>query len=109
MNAGTLNKTETPATGVIKHTRLNYCQEEKDYVSGGVTFNYPANTFTSAPNVRLGIVLKNLVYATDQIIVPIITSNTLSSTTIRINVGDIGGGIAEAATNDITIHLFASM
>ncbi len=108
MEVGFISKETTVGTSTIETSRMNFCQEIQDYVAGGVTFNYPAGMFSSAPNVRLAIELKNLTYSTGQIISPIITANTTTSTTVRVNVGTTAS-MSEALTDDITIYIFASM
>ena len=84
---GKIDSMTKPSPGLTLTTKKGYCYEKQDYVNGGNTFNYPAGLFSLPPNVALSIELKNLAYSTGQIIIPIITSNTTTSSTVRVNVG----------------------
>ena len=77
-----------------------------DYVSGGVTFTYPANFFQEAPTISITLQMAGRPYMTGQICIAEVVSNSPTSTTIRINVHN-GLLIREALTNDVTIHLRA--
>lgn len=107
METGLLKK-QTIKSGVIFTTNFKYCQEKKDYVAGGIIFNYAAGTYSSAPVIDITVELKNLAYSSDLIVTSVVTSNTTTSTTVRVNVGTVGGGVAEASTDDVTIHLVAT-
>lgn len=105
---GPLKKETNPAPGVIQTKMASFCEEMKDYVSGGVTYNYSPGLFSGAPNVKVGIQLKNLAYSSGLIVSPVITANTTTQTTVRVNVGTTSS-VAEAATDDVIVHLFATM
>ncbi len=81
------------------HQRVNY-------TNGGITVNYTPVLFTSEPIVNVTLSLNNLTYSSDLILTSIVTSNTSSGVTIRVN-KEIGGTVTEAATNDVFVNIFS--
>lgn len=90
----------------IELEQMPFAIEKLDYTASGVTFTYPTDYFSAPPMVRVSIELKNLTYSSSDILTFCVTSNTASQTTVRVNKGNLSG-IMEAATDDVTVHLFA--
>jgi hypothetical protein len=103
---GSIDQIETSTPGMKKTTMGSWCRQRIDYINGGITINYPAGLFTVAPIINVTTELQSLAYSSDLQITPIITSNTISSSNIRINI-ETGGGVTEAATNDVYVNIFS--
>ncbi len=91
------------------HTRLEplwFDFDSVNYVNGGITFTYPAGVFSATPRVQITIQLQNAVYNSAESYVPEITANSTLSTTVRVNRVTVGA-ITEAATNDVSVHVYA--
>jgi hypothetical protein len=91
---------------LVQHIPWHFVEDEQLYVNGGITFTFPAATFSAAPNIRISVQLQNLSYSPTTTITPIITSNSALSATIRVNLNN-NGVISEANTNDVLVHLVA--
>lgn len=87
-------------------SKVTVVVDKVDYVNGGITFTYPAGTFTSAPMVDISIQLKNIAYSTGTIITGVVTANSATSTTVRVN-QDTGTIIQEVATNGVSVSIVA--
>lgn len=100
------NAYQTVAVNSVLNQRslVNVATSTQDYTNGGITFTYPAGTFTAAPVVNLTIVLKNLAYSSATSLTAVVTANSSSSCTIRVNKATLIS-LVEAATNDVTIHI----
>lgn len=103
--AGYLLKNQAVAHGV-NSAPINYSIQSQKYVHGGITFVYPAHFFTTAPTIFLSVDLTGLPYHANTIVVPMATSNTASSTVVRVN-KDITETIAECANNDCIVNIIA--
>jgi len=91
-------------------TRFYY--DAISYTSGGITVTYPASFFSGVPFITVTLELSGIVYNLLQILVPQVTSNTASSTTIRVNffnlLGVLGAPLAgEVATGGVIVHFRA--
>lgn len=97
-----------PVSATIQQYNIAYYNSViQDYVSGGNTFTFPTGIFTLAPTVRVSTVLKNSVYSPTEMYVPVIVSINSTSATIRVNKISDGGGVVEAGTDDVSLHLLA--
>jgi hypothetical protein len=76
------------------------------YTAGGTTFIYPTNAFTGTPAVY--ITVEAAAHADNETYTTEISTNDALSATVKVYKISSGGTIAEAATNEITICLFAS-
>ena len=86
-----------------------WAHESRLYTSGGITFTYPtepSNWFSSIPLINIGIQLNNTVYSTNLIISHMVTSNTITSCTVRVNSGNLLG-MSEALSGSVRIHFRA--
>ncbi len=93
---------QSPTSSISKRVLCHWVLEDVDYTNGGITITYPANWFAVAPMLQVSILLKDHVYATNDDFTTVVTANSASSTTVRINLNG-----AEAATNDVTVHVYA--
>lgn len=106
MIRGRMPKITKAVPGRIDIGTINFVEEIRDYVDGGLTFTYPVGMFAGPPCILVTAELKDMVYTATEVVVAEITNNTATQTDVRINkVGDI---IEEAATNEVTVHFAAS-
>ncbi len=84
---------------------VTFYVEKADYVSGGITLNFPAGTFVAAPFVDVTCVLKNAPYSAIAHMTACVTALTKDLVTIRANKG--GAAVVECATDDIAVHVKA--
>ena len=96
---------EIETTTSITRKRLRFAADEKDYINGGITFNYPTGCFSVPPTVRITIETK-IGYSSTELMSPCITSNNATQTTVRVNKGTTAS-ISEASTDDVCVHIFA--
>ena len=74
------------------------------YTSGGVTFTFPENLFTSTPVVTVSVVVGTYSDLTN--FVPEITAVSATSVTVRVNSGTLLS-LGEAATDSCTVQIWA--
>ncbi len=91
--------------GVTKTVQSNWVKDKKSYVNGGVTFTYPDGFFSSAPHVFVTLELTGMSYSDGITVTPLITANSNSSTTVRVNC--YSEGPLELSDNEAIIHLYA--
>lgn len=83
-----------------------YIMDSASYSNGGITFNYPASYFPNTPRVFVTFELQNRAYSSSEVITAIVTSNSTSSATVKVNISN-GTSIFEAANNDVLVHFAA--
>lgn len=88
-------------------SQSNYWSESKDYVKGGVQFDYPVGLFQKPPTLHVGITLKKLTYSTLLIMSHFVQEHDAEHSTIRVNIGNVVDGITEALLDDVTVSIFA--
>ncbi len=93
-------------SGIIARERTNWCIDAIDYTNGGVSCSYPAGLFTNVPYVAITLELKNASYATTEQFAAVITSNSATQTTVRVNKID-ADSVQEASDDDVIVHIFA--
>ena len=91
--------------------RLPFVSDQLSYVNGGVTFTYPF-TFLNNPRVTVSVELPfGTPFDPTILYTAIIESNTTTSAIIRVNKAAYDGvtltTIAEAATNEVVVTIFA--
>ncbi len=90
--------------GGFQMNEFNIVTDSLPYVNGGLTFTYPANTFTVAPYVT--VTTQTSSYSSAFLVSHMITSNSAASTTIRVNIYN-SGYVSEAATGAVIVHISA--
>lgn len=74
------------------------------YTNGGITITYDEEVFTEPPiifaSLQVGTYDDTVAYT------PVVTANSTTSTTIRVNVAN-GVSVAEAATDSVTVMIYA--
>ncbi len=105
LTQGIIQKIENPIPSIVKTINGNWCDQRISYTNGGITMNYPTGLFSNAPIITTQVQLQTLTYSSDLMLSVIVTSNTSTSTTIRINKETVGGGIQEASTTDVYINI----
>jgi hypothetical protein len=104
MSVGVVTQNIT-SNNSTKHVDLAFANDSQSYTTGGITFNYPNDLFTQSPFIQVSI-KPNSPHSTTETFTAEISSCTASSTTIIIY--NISAGIvSEAATNSVTVYLFA--
>ena len=93
--------------GHTESRRFNYASDRLSYVAGGLVFNWPAGLFNGPPRVNVTIETQNAGYSPLGILSMVVTSNTALATTVRVNKGSVGGGMAEALTDDFFVSVEA--
>ena len=79
--------------------------EEKDYVTGGVTFDLSTMNYSELPGFTLGLALKNLIFSPTTMISAV--AETVSATIIKVRVTKNDGvTISEAASDDVVVYLY---
>lgn len=95
---------DSQVVGGVERKPFSIVTSSQSYVLGGVTFTYAAGTFTTAPFVTITTAIGG--YSNKLIISHMITSNTTTSTTVRVNL-DNNGFISEAPTGSVTVNISA--
>ncbi len=103
---GNIERFESISDGVIQNSEMLYFLDSASYVNGGVTFTYPLGLFSITPTIRVSLEENMTAYSTSQVFVPHITSSSATSVTVRVNLVTTAT-IAEAASDEITVHIFA--
>ena len=89
----------------IQRSPLGYANNEQNYTTGGTTFTYPNNFFTLPPIVQISI-KQNISHPVTKTYVAEISANSVNTTTVIVY--QISAGVvSEAATNSVTVCLFA--
>lgn len=107
--AGTIAVPLVTKNATQKTTTISYGTgrfDSKDYVNGGVTWDLAPFGFTSPPQVFVTILLKNLAFNAAHTLSAVVEILTATSAKIRVTKND-GTAIAEVATGDVTLQLFA--
>lgn len=93
----------TPTTSVVQ---VPYVSEQRFYISGGLVYTYPVS-FTNIPNVQVSITLVNPPTPGDTYTAVIAPLPTNTSATILVYKVSSGGTVAEAATSEVLVTIFA--
>ena len=103
---GTMNFTRAMlGQGAISIIPRQFVTNRQDYINGGLTFMY--NTpFTNIPRVLITIELNNAPSLTETYSA-VISLNSTSSVTILVYKISNGGTVAEAASNEVKVTIFA--
>lgn len=91
----------------IERSQLAYASDKQSYTSAvnGITFTYPTDLFKNPPIVQVSV-KQNASHATTETYVAEVSENSVNSTTVMVYQVS-SGVVTEAATNAITICLFA--
>ncbi len=103
---GNVSTFELVADGLIRNSSKPCFIDVASYVNGGVTFTYPVGLFSTAPTIRVSLEGNTTAYSTSQVFVAEITTNSATSTTIRVNLVTTST-ITEASNNEVTVHIFS--
>lgn len=105
--AGRLTAVVIPVAGQEEEVQVPFFSASASYENGGLTFTYPSGLFSTTPSVRVSAELSGASYSSSQTVSTQITSNSTTSTTVRVNLGTVLS-ITEAADDDVIVHLFAN-
>ena len=109
MRVGDLRAFNDNITPFYQHREFYYikfAQQTMDYVTGGITFTYPTNLFTQPPQVIISVQLVSEL-GLETLYVPCIVSNSVSSTTVRVN-SLLGLVIDDVASGVVQINVWAT-
>lgn len=103
---GTINFITSPlGQGAISIVPTSFITNRQDYINGGLTFTFDT-PFNNIPRVLITIELNNPSSPTTTYSA-VISSNSAASVTVLVYKISNGGTVAEAATNEVKVTIFA--
>jgi len=103
---GSINFFASPwGQGIISITPAAVAVNRQPYTNGGLTFTFN-NPFTNTPRVLVTVQLINAASPTTTYSAVITAVSTTSVTVMVYNISN-GGTVAEAATNEVNVTMFA--
>lgn len=105
MIIGTL-ETQREVDNYTEITPIFYATESQTYTTGGLTFNYPAGTFTAPPIVQVSV-NPTTPHPNSETFGPEISTNSPTSTTIMVYFIN-SSGVSEAANGTVTVNILAT-
>lgn len=103
---GSINFLASPyGQGIISIIPAAVAVNRQPYTNGGLTFTFN-NAFTSTPRVLVTVQLVNAASPTTTYSAVITAVSTTSVTVLVYNISN-GGTVAEAATNEVNVTMFA--
>lgn len=96
--------TQVISPGSVENGTAYWYSDSASYVNGGLTFTFPTGLFVQKPNIHITVAVNS--YSSLNTVSYVVTQVSNTSVTVRVNVGTLLT-IGEAATNQVTVYIWA--